>query len=357
MKKILALALTLCLVCTLILAGCAGGITVTLMDGETQLDTVSVREGEAAVIEDPVKEGYAFMGWYVTPTLSRAYRGEAITEETTLYAGFVEHKADNRTFAIVGNGLSELLSASSWGNVINDEHYLTYDGSNGKNVYTITLDLLEGDQFQFAIDTSWANQRGAGYLTTVSYDGVECFDNGGGIGEVSAKKANILVKQSGNYTLTLTTYPAADYYDTEDAYYTEEGREGFNLNPFDTITFVRNGDAEGGSSIEKIDYYIKGAVITNWEDRYDAQYKMTEDNGVYTLTIDLEAGDEFLFTSIFTIEGAESTGNLYLRYTNIADDASKALVSNTDSQNIVAPEAGTYTFVYDSNSETLTVSK
>ena len=48
---------------------------------------------------------------------------------------------------------------------------------------------------------------------------------------------------SGNYTFTLTTYPGEDVYDTEDSYYTEETKENFNMNPYDTITWTYNGAA------------------------------------------------------------------------------------------------------------------
>ena len=39
------------------------------------------------------------------------------------------------------------------------------------NEYKITLDLYEGDQFQFAINSEWENQRGFEYLDTTTKDG------------------------------------------------------------------------------------------------------------------------------------------------------------------------------------------
>ena len=41
-----------------------------------------------------------------------------------------------------------------------------------------------------------------------------------------------------------------------------------------------------------------------------------------------------------------SVGNEYVRYSNISDEASLSLVDGTESQNIVAKQAGTYTFTY-----------
>lgn len=46
-------------------------------------DTVS-----AALPEDPVKEGYTFVGWYLDEELTQPYDGRPITEDTTLYAKF-----------------------------------------------------------------------------------------------------------------------------------------------------------------------------------------------------------------------------------------------------------------------------
>lgn len=46
-----------------------------------------------------------------------------------------------------------MLSSSAWGAVIADIHML--EKAEGENVFTITLDLYEGDQFQFATDSDW----------------------------------------------------------------------------------------------------------------------------------------------------------------------------------------------------------
>ena len=51
---------------------------------------------------------------------------------------------------------------SNWGAVIGDAQKMTKEESDSENVYTITLDLSEGDQFQFAMDSSWGDQRGYG---------------------------------------------------------------------------------------------------------------------------------------------------------------------------------------------------
>ena len=70
-----------------------------------------------------------------------------------------------------------------------------------KNVYTYTLDLNKGDEFQFAINTDWHNQRGVGYLNeTKLADGTEAFSGSSTIGDNSNYRLNIKCEYSGNYT-------------------------------------------------------------------------------------------------------------------------------------------------------------
>ncbi len=323
-------------------------------DGTTVLSEEEVADGASPTEYTPEKDGQVFMGWFATPSMAHEFDfSQPVTEDTSVFAGFMENKEDTRTFAILGSGKSPLLAVSSWGKVINEEHYMTK--ADGENVYTITIDLCEGDEFQFAIDTAWSNQRGGGYLETTDADGETYFSVSGGLSD-STKKANIKCLKDGNYTFTLTTYPGADVYDTANSYYTEETKENHNSNPYDRITFTYNGEIQGEMSQLTTTYYIKGATVTEWQDKYDDQYKFTEENGIHTLVIDLEEGDEFLMTTLVTAEdGTSSVGNEYVRYSNITDEASLTFVDGTESYNIVAKAAGTYTFTYDPASTQLTV--
>ncbi len=327
-------------------------------DGTTVLDTAEVEEGVLLEKFTPEKEGYIFTGWFATPQMSHRFDFEAaVTQDTSVFAGFVSYVEDTRTFAILGSGKSPVLMESSWGSVIGDAQTMQKEENAEANIYTITLDLEAGDEFQFAMNGAWEDQRGYGYLDTITQDGVEYFANSGGLGDTGVKRANIKVNVSGNYTLTLTTYPGEDTYDTGASGYSEDNKENFNINPYDTITWVYNGESQAGGVETQTDYYIKGAIITGWQDVYSDETKFTEENGIYTLTVELEEGDEFMFTSLLTAEDIESVGNEYIRYTNIAEDDAESLsyVTGTEGANLVAGAGGSYTFTYDPSTQILTV--
>lgn len=329
-------------------------------DGTTELSTVEVEEGGLATEYVPEKENAIFMGWFGTPSLSHNFDfTKPITQDTKIFAGFLENKEDTREFFIVGSGKSPLLLKSNWGKEVTEEHSMTK--ADGANTYSITLDLHADDEFQFVINSAWQNQRGAGYMESSSLDGVDYFFNSGGAFATDTKKSNIKCVKPGNYTLTLTTYPGADYYDEENEYYTEENREGFNMNPYDTITWVYNGeladvvDDKAAASDLKVTYYIKGAIITEWQDQYDDQFRFTEADGVHTLTIELVEGDEFLFTTLVGEGDAAAVGTDYVRFSNIQDETSLGYLEGSASYNMITKAAGTYTFTYQASTTELTV--
>ncbi len=329
--------------------------TVTFMDGETVLKTEEVEDGATVTEYTPEKEGYEFVDWFATPSKNHEYDfSSPVKEDVTIYAGFTLFTDDTREFYVLGSGTSELLFTSDWGAVITDAHKLTK--ADGKNEYSITMDLKEGDQFQFAIDAEWANKRGYGYLDTLTLDdGTEVFSGEGSVYDDSAKGSNIVCEYSGNYTLTLYTYPNDDYYNTSGTGYTEERKEIYNIGTYDKITWVRNGDVIN-DSVTITDFYIKGADITGWADMYNANTQMLNNGGTYTLSVYLKEGDQFMFTSRITkIEDGEttySTGSVYIKAENL-DDASAQYVGG-ETGNMTALASGTYTFTYDGT--TLSVS-
>lgn len=328
-------------------------------DGKTVLSETEVKNGEQLEEYIPEKDGYTFAGWFATPQMSHRFDfAQEITGDTELFAGFVSYVEDTRSFAILGSGTSPALLESNWGANIGEMQTMTKEDTEGANIYTITLDLEEGDEFQFAINSSWNNQRGYGYLDTIAKDGKEYFKNSGSLGDASTKRSNIKCAIAGNYTFTLTTYPGEDQYETDNSNYTEENKEAFNINPYDVISWNYNGESTSGTEEKQVDYYIKGAKITDWKDVYSDETKFTEENGVYTLTVTLEEGDEFMFTSLVTVGENESVGNEYIRYTNIDKDDTESLsfVTGTESANLVAAKSGSYTFTYDPETTILTVS-
>lgn len=328
--------------------------TVTYYDGTTVLKTEEVEEGGYATDWEPeAKEGMEFSDWYVDAGLNRVFdfEGEAITADKSLYAGYVAVGTDDtRTWAIVGSGQGDILSSSAWGTVITDVHAL--EKTEGENEFTITLDLYEDDQFQFATDTSWMNQRGFGYIPladrTMTVDGEEVtpFSGGGGIGETADKQSNIIVEYPGNYTFTLTTYPDEDYYD-------DNVNNGLvSISNFDTITYEYNGPAAELSSTVT-EFYIKGQDITQWGDLYNPATQMTRVGSTYTLTVYLKAGDQVMFTSLnVDRETGESTvGTTYINVTNL--DEESASLFTAAGNNMTVNTSGEYTFTYDADSKTL----
>lgn len=327
-------------------------------DGTTVLDTVEVADGECVTEYTPEKEGYIFVGWFATPQMSHRFDFTApVTGEVSAFAGFVSYVEDTRAYAIVGSGTSPVLLESSWGKVIGEAQTMEKLESDTENTYVITLDLNEGDEFQFAINTSWNAQRGYGYLDTISLDGTDYFQNSGSLGEASTKRANIKCAVAGNYTFTLTTYPGEDQYETENPSYTEDNKEAFNVNPYDKITWTYNGASSASTEDIQTDYYIKGAIVTGWEDVYSDETRFVEENGVYTLSVALTEGDEFMFTSTVTTGDTSSVGTEYVRYSNIAADDTESLshVTEGGGSNLIAAEEGTYVFTYNPAEKVLTV--
>ena len=328
--------------------------TVTYYDGTTVLKTEEVEEGGYATYWEPeAKESMEFSDWYVDAGLNRVFdfETEAITADRNLYAGYVAIGTDDtRTWAIVGSGQGDILSSSAWGTVITDVHAL--EKTEGENEFTITLDLYEDDQFQFATDTSWMNQRGFGYIPladrTMTVDGEEVtpFSGGGGIGETADKQSNIIVEYPGNYTFTLTTYPDEDYYDDN----VNNGQ--VSISNFDTITYEYNGPAAELSSTVT-EFYIKGQDITQWGDMYNPATQMTRVGSTYTLTVYLKAGDQVMFTSLnVDRETGESTvGTTYINVTNL--DEESASLFTAAGNNMTVNTSGEYTFTYDADSKTL----
>ncbi|MDE6185144.1 MAG: InlB B-repeat-containing protein, partial [Lachnospiraceae bacterium] len=120
----------------------AHAVTFYDSDGTTVLQTVEVVDGALLEAYVPEKEGYTFAGWFATPQMSHRFDfAAAITQDTSVFAGFVSYVEDTRTFAILGSGKSPVLMESSWGSVIGDEKTMQKEENAEANIYTITLYL------------------------------------------------------------------------------------------------------------------------------------------------------------------------------------------------------------------------
>lgn len=362
-RKLVAVFVTLLTVCTAaFIVGCTKTEDVkkhkvTFYDGTAVLKVAEIEDGKTVESYVPTKDGgYRFVDWFSTPSFNHKFDfTKTITEDVSVFAGFTLYVEDTRNFYVVGSGSSELLLGQDWGKNINESHKLTK--ADGKNEYTITMDLLEGDEFQFAINSKWENKRGYGYLVNDKLaDGTVVFaGEGGGFGEVVAKGRNIKVKKSGNYTLTLKTFPNEDTYNTNDSSYTEATKEVFNLGTFDTIEFVRNGDPVV-ASVVVTNYYIKGSGITGWADMYNADTTMSKIGDTYTLKVFMNAGDQFMFASYNSSTEGISAGSQYVK-SNALDEASREILDGYTEAggNMTTKKAGMYTFVYEKAQNKLSV--
>ena len=337
--------------------------TVTFYDGTTVITTREVEEGGKVTEFEPVdvdyeKEGYVFNGWYATSDFTHDWSFDTIIDkDTNVYSMWSSSKEDTRQWLIAGSSSAGgPLAEIGWnGGPIEGENGNILTKTEGKNEFTITINLYAGDQFQFCIqdedgvwntdDSNGGGARGGQYLVENEYMSAP----GTGLGD---GQVNITVSVSGNYTLTLTT-------DAEDK----------NVG---SITVVRNGDAPA-VTVDRSDYtwYIYGnsaaetsaeSVLagTNWGANVESlQYSAYEmfkisDNeadgtGTWMQTWTLAEGDEFLLAYCMLKEGggiSAQDGTMFY-YPDIDEfNGEDAAFKKADGMgsNIVVVEGGTYTF-------------
>lgn len=362
-----------------IAAACADGeegYTVTFYDGTTVITTRDVEAGGTVAEFEPSdvgyeKEGYNFSGWYATSDFTHDWSFDtAIEQDTNVYSMWTSSQQDTRQWLIAGSSSAGgPLAAIGWnGGPIEGADGNILTKTEGKNEFTITINLYVGDQFQFCIqdengvwntdDANGGGARGGQYLVENEYMSAP----GTGLGD---GQVNITVSVSGNYTLTLTT----------DAVDKNVG----------SIAVVRNGDAPA-VTVDRSDYtwYIYGnsaaetsaqSVLagTNWganvESLQYSAYEMfkTSDNepdgtGIWMQTWTLAAGDEFLLAYCTLKEegGISAQDGTMFYYPDIDEfNGEDAAFKKADGMgsNIVVVEGGTYTFTLTVtlNSETNTL--
>ena len=203
--------------------GAQSGYAVTFYgaDGETVLKTVRVEEGKTAEDWTPESTGGAtFSGWYATPTFTHVFDfDEPITKDTPVFSMWSDATPDTRTWQIAGQFAGKELKDNNWGEDgrLNADKYKLAPVDNKLNTFTVTVDLYDGDKFQFAVfdyikgngDTytrEWLNQKGFGLLDNAAPN----FENGGNYLSSVINKEDIVCKADGKYKFTVVTDVKSD---------------------------------------------------------------------------------------------------------------------------------------------------
>lgn len=341
MKKKAKLILTGLLAVMLVLGalamtGCGKKETtykVEFMDGETVLKTVQVKEGAYAEEYTPTKDGFTFMGWYATKTLTEAHRFKfdeiKITKDTRIYSSWksATFTKDERNWAIAGTSSVGPLKQNNWGKVVDQTPYKLARTSDTENTFVLTIDLYVGDEFQIAdilydadkegdARWTWKEKRGYGYFSAASenFEGV-----GTGFGEENSYGSNTKVKIEGKYKLTLKTEPSNA--------------------ALDKIEYERVGDA---ANVEVVlqpalaGTITGGGLVSDWE---TSEFKFVHDEEAdsWSLTVSLNKGDEFAVLPIY------NSWTVQYQTKAVDADASDKVYNADGKGNIVMTETGKFT--------------
>lgn len=225
-KTILLMALSAAFALTCVgLVACTGGgeedpetFTVTYYDGDqtTVLKTEEVEAGGKATEWTPEDKADAeFLGWYATPNYAFEFDFDAeITQDTPVYSMWSTAEEDTRTWMIAGNFQGEDLKNNNWGEDgrLNADKY-DFEPVEGEfNTFTLTVDLYEGDVFQFGVfrydekpggvyERAWEHQKGFGLLEEPG----DNFTDEGNYLASEVNKHDIGVAISGTYEFTMKT--------------------------------------------------------------------------------------------------------------------------------------------------------
>lgn len=134
-------------------------------------------------------------------------------------------------------------------------------------------------------------------------------------------------------------------------------------NVFELKIDLHVGDAKPVEVQEVVNYYIKGAGITNWANVFSPATRFVAGaDGKHTLKVQLKAGEEFMFMGAVTKGDEIKENSQYFNITNV-DEASIALFTGKTDEtgklvgNIKTKEAGIYDFVLDPESKTISATK
>ncbi len=202
---------------------------------------------------------------------------------------------------------------------------------NGDGTYSLTTTLRKDAKFKVAVvNMDWnitldARSVAAGRIADAVTDEVQLI--------YASSDYNIQAGVAGDYVFTITV---------------EDNKATLDY------TFTANDDIEEPT----LHYYIKGKTVTNnWQTNLSSDYELMETeagSGVYTLTITLTEGDEFMFVSC--AENDDGTVNpAQYGYFNAGNTPLTEGVTCVISggSNYKTTKAGTYTLTLDINNKTL----
>lgn len=202
MKKVLV-----CLLAAMLLLPCTAlaeeTVLVTVMDAnENVLGEVTVAKG-TVITEDLLgvsKEGYVLEGIYVTPAMLRAYDGQPIEKDTSLFVAWTSAQADERPWMLAGS--LTCYPENAWGKIWPQDDFLLKPVEGEFNTFAIEVSLYTDDEFKIAVigeGYAWSAVDSLDSRNVVKSDylsgGEDAFDTG----------ANIKVLKDGLYRLILTT--------------------------------------------------------------------------------------------------------------------------------------------------------
>lgn len=124
------------------------------------------------------------------------------------------------------------------------------------------------------------------------------------------------------------------------------------------FVFTPAADLQPDATEYIIHYYIKGAKVTGWKEEQKAEYDMKEataGSGVYTLTIELAKGDEFMFQAYNEHPETHDVtrGTLMIQKDKL--ETNDYVEPKSDNTNMLTKVAGTFTFTFNAETNKLTV--
>lgn len=260
-----------------------------------------------------------------------------LTGETAVVSGVCDQEISDGDVEDVYYIIGSANTTSAWAPVTDAAAAGNYVfTSKGDGTYGLTVELSKGTEFKVAIvGMAWNGALGESAIPRdlIGNNGSATVDTDYKLTWTSSD--NIGVGLSGKYIFTLNP----------------DGEANNKL----SYTFEATENTETVIEETIIHYYIKGAKITSWQNKTTDEYELKETeagSGIYTMTIAMEADDEFMFYSmnVGAETGTATTGDKYIQSKHLADGLNCVVSGGT---NIKTVDAGNYTFTYDSTTQKL----